>query len=59
MSFGYSNAIFDSLISYAKIVMGRYADRVPLWNAFNGPQIGCSNSAAVNNVLEAHARVYH
>ncbi|KAK4506282.1 hypothetical protein PRZ48_000012 [Zasmidium cellare] len=60
ISFGYSNETFvESFVNYAQIVMARYADRVPLWNTFNEPQIGCSDGVAVKNVLEAHARVYH
>ncbi|KAF2171574.1 glycoside hydrolase family 1 protein [Zasmidium cellare ATCC 36951] len=60
ISFGYSNETFvDSFVNYAQIVMARYGDRVPLWNTYNEPQIGCSDGVAVNNVLVAHARVYH
>ncbi|KIX06488.1 uncharacterized protein Z518_04464 [Rhinocladiella mackenziei CBS 650.93] len=57
---GYQNETFiDAYVNYAQIVMTHYADRVPVWFTFNEPLLYCDNGASVNNVLKAHAQVYH
>lgn len=57
---GYQNETFtDGFVNYAKIVMTHYADRVPVWFTFNEPFIYADNGLSVNNVIKAHAQVYH
>ncbi|CAN8105903.1 unnamed protein product [Discula destructiva] len=45
---------------YAKIVMARYADRVPMWITFNELNVGFPYTySAFTNILLQHADVYH
>ncbi|KAI0189867.1 glycoside hydrolase [Astrocystis sublimbata] len=57
---GYQNETFvDAFVNYAQIVLTHYADRVPMWVTFNEPYIYAFNFAGANNVVHAHAQVYH
>lgn len=57
---GYQNETFvDAFVNYAKIVLAHYADRVPIWVTFNEPFLYSFNFAGANNVIHAHAEVYH
>ncbi|KAI0864273.1 glycoside hydrolase [Xylaria cubensis] len=57
---GYQNETFvDAFVNYAKIVLAHYADRVPIWVTFNEPFLYSFNFAGANNVVNAHAQVYH
>ncbi|KAI1749539.1 glycoside hydrolase [Xylaria castorea] len=57
---GYQNETFvDAFANYAKIVLTHYADRVPIWFTFNEPILFSFNFAGANNVVNAHAQVYH
>ena len=57
---GYQNETFvDAFVNYAKIAMTHYADRVPIWFTFNEPLLYSDNGQSVNNVIKAHAQVYH
>ncbi|KAE8139825.1 glycoside hydrolase superfamily [Aspergillus pseudotamarii] len=57
---GYQNETFvDAFVNYAKIVLTHYADRVPIWVTFNEPFLYSFNFAGANNVVHAHAQVYH
>ena len=56
----YQNETFvDAFVNYAKIVMTHYSDRVPLWFTFNEPLLYSYNGVSINNVIKAHAQVYH
>ncbi|KAF7592411.1 hypothetical protein BBP40_000259 [Aspergillus hancockii] len=52
----------EHFLYYAKIVMTRYADRVPYWVTFNEPNIGVGTTFKkyqdLTSVLIAHADVY-
>ncbi|KAI0909422.1 glycoside hydrolase [Ustulina deusta] len=57
---GYQNETFvDAFVNYAKIVLAHYADRVPIWVTFNEPFLFSFNFAGADNVVHAHAQVYH
>ena len=57
---GYNNQTFqDAFVHYAKVVMTHYADRVPVWFTFNEPLLYSVDARAIDNVVRAHARVYH
>ncbi|KAF5679124.1 beta-glucosidase [Fusarium denticulatum] len=57
---GYQNETFqDAFVHYAKVAMAHYADRVPVWFTFNEPLLYSYNALSINNVVKAHARVYH
>ncbi|KAE8387822.1 glycoside hydrolase superfamily [Aspergillus alliaceus] len=57
---GYQNETFvDAFVNYAKIVLTHYADRVPIWVTFNEPYLYSFNFTGANNVVHAHAQVYH
>ncbi|KAL5356326.1 glycoside hydrolase superfamily [Aspergillus floccosus] len=57
---GYQNETFvDAFVNYAKIVLSHYADRVPIWVTFNEPLLYSFNFAGAQNVINAHAQVYH
>ncbi|KAA8647326.1 glycoside hydrolase family 1 protein [Aspergillus tanneri] len=57
---GYQNETFvDAFVNYAKIVLTHYADRVPIWVTFNEPYLFSYNFAGADNVVHAHAQVYH
>ncbi|KAL1850540.1 hypothetical protein Plec18170_006825 [Paecilomyces lecythidis] len=57
---GYQNETFvDAYVNYAKIVLSHFADRVPIWITFNEPLLYSFNFAGANNVVHAHAQVYH
>lgn len=57
---GYQNETFiDAFVNYAQIVMTHYADRVPVWFTFNEPLLYSNNGISINNVIKAHAQVYH
>src|SRR5699024_4296221 len=56
----YHNETFvDSFVNYAKVVLTHYADRVPVWFTFNEPFLYSFNFTGANNVVHAHAQVYH
>lgn len=57
---GYQNETFvDAFVNYARIVLAHYADRVPIWVTFNEPWLYSFNFAGADNVVHAHAEVYH
>ncbi|KFY10959.1 hypothetical protein V491_07403 [Pseudogymnoascus sp. VKM F-3775] len=57
---GYQNETFtDAFVNYGKILLTHYADRVPIWFTFNEPLLYCDNGKSVNNVVKAHAQLYH
>ncbi|OBT57017.1 hypothetical protein VE04_03125 [Pseudogymnoascus sp. 24MN13] len=57
---GYQNETFtDAFVNYGKILLTNYADRVPIWFTFNEPLLYCDNGKSVNNVIKAHAQLYH
>ncbi|VUC35905.1 unnamed protein product [Clonostachys rosea] len=57
---GYQNETFqDAFVNYAKIVMTHYSDRVATWFTFNEPLLYADNGKSIDNVIKAHARVYH
>lgn len=51
----------EHFLYYAKQVMARFADRVPIWITFNEPNLVgyFFNYSALPNILLAHADVYH
>ncbi|KAH8801374.1 beta-glucosidase [Xylogone sp. PMI_703] len=54
---GYSNEKFvDAFLYYAKIVLTRYADRVPYWVTINEPNVSFGPYRAHRNILLAHAK---
>ncbi|PLB49930.1 glycoside hydrolase [Aspergillus steynii IBT 23096] len=57
---GYYNETFvDAYVNYAKIVLSHFADRVPIWITFTEPYLYSFNFEGANNVVHAHAQVYH
>ena len=57
---GYQNKTFeDAFVSYGKIVMAHFADRVPIWVTYNEPQIGSVGGQSVNTIVRSHARLHH
>ncbi|KAH3147463.1 hypothetical protein LV164_005586 [Aspergillus fumigatus] len=57
---GYHNEAFvDAFVNYAKIVLTHFADRVPIWVTFNEPLLYSFNFKGADNVVRAHAQVYH
>ena len=57
---GYQNETFqDAFVNYGKVVLTHFADRVPIWFTFNEPFLCSYNGLSVNNVIKAHARLYH
>ena len=53
-----STAFPDAFLYFAKQVMTRFADRVPIWVTLNEPNINFNNYADNHNILMAHAKVY-
>lgn len=57
---GYQNETFvDAFVNYGKILLAHYADRVPIWVTFNEPLLYSFSFQGVDNVIHAHAQVYH
>ncbi|OJJ31947.1 hypothetical protein ASPWEDRAFT_161048 [Aspergillus wentii DTO 134E9] len=57
---GYQNETFvDAFVNYAQILLTHYGDRVPIWVTFNEPLLYSYNFQGVDNVVHAHAQVYH
>lgn len=57
---GYQNETFvGAFVNYAKIVMTQFASSVPVWFTFNEPLLYSYGGLSVNNVIKAHAQVYH
>lgn len=57
---GYQNETFvDAFVNYGKVLLTHFADRVPIWNTFNEPLLYSFNFQGVDNVVHAHAQVYH
>ncbi|KAL4802078.1 glycoside hydrolase superfamily [Aspergillus unguis] len=57
---GYHNETFvDAFVNYGKILFTHFADRVPFWITFNEPIIFTYDFAGLNNVVHAHAQLYH
>ncbi|MCJ1245841.1 hypothetical protein MMC30_003045 [Trapelia coarctata] len=48
----------EAFLYYAKQVMTRYADRIPIWVTLNEPNINFGNHADNHNILMGHAMVY-
>ena len=63
--FGYHHAGWDNstwpkaYVSYGKLVMSLYADRVPLWVTINEPMLYAANAKGVDNVVRSHAELYN
>lgn len=57
-----AESLVDHFLYYAKEVMTRYSDRVPIWVTFNEPNIGLGFAFrtynALTNILIAHSAVY-
>jgi beta-glucosidase/6-phospho-beta-glucosidase/beta-galactosidase len=49
----------DAFLYYAQQVMTRFADRVPIWVTLNEPNLFFNNYLDNDNILVAHAKVYH
>ncbi|KAJ5103606.1 CAZyme family GH1, partial [Penicillium argentinense] len=57
---GYQNETFvDAFVNYGKVLLTNFADRVPIWITFNEPLLYAFNFQGVDNVVHAHAHVYH
>ncbi|CAL5871384.1 uncharacterized protein PFLUO_LOCUS5634 [Penicillium psychrofluorescens] len=57
---GTANTTFvDSFVNYARILMGHYGDRVPIWITVNEPFYESGNLDGAYNMLEANAQIYH
>ena len=57
---GYQNETFvDAFVNYGKVLLSHFADRVPIWVTFNEPILYSFNFQGVDNVIHAHAQVYH
>lgn len=54
-----SSSFPDAFLYYAKQVMTRFADRVPVWVTLNEPNINFNNYIDNGNILMGHAMVYH
>ncbi|KAJ5771579.1 hypothetical protein N7520_002108 [Penicillium odoratum] len=53
---------FDSpliFVNYGKVLLTHFSDRVPIWVTFNEPLLYAFNFQGVDNVVHAHAQVYH
>lgn len=48
----------DAFVTYGKILLANFADRVPIWITFNEPLLYAFNFQGVNNVIHAHSQVY-
>lgn len=55
------DTFIDAFMYYAKLVVTRYANRIPIWITFNEPNIliGTQNYNAFTTFLLAHAQFYH
>ncbi|KAJ5118228.1 Alpha/Beta hydrolase protein [Penicillium atrosanguineum] len=57
---GYQNSTFvDAFVNYGKILLAHYAEKVPIWITFNEPLLYAFNFQGVDNVVHAHAEMYH
>jgi beta-glucosidase/6-phospho-beta-glucosidase/beta-galactosidase len=46
-------------VNYGKVLLTHFSDRVPIWVTFNEPLLYAFNFQGVDNVVHAHAQVYH
>ncbi|KAB8217085.1 beta-glucosidase [Aspergillus novoparasiticus] len=57
------DSMIEDFIYFAQVVMAHFADRVPIWQTFNEPNIGFLYSfreyQTINRITLAHAEVYH
>ncbi|KAL4802025.1 glycoside hydrolase superfamily [Aspergillus unguis] len=49
----------DAFVNYGKILFTHFGDRVPVWFTFNEPLAWSWNFTGINNVVKAHAQLYH
>jgi beta-glucosidase/6-phospho-beta-glucosidase/beta-galactosidase len=49
----------DAFVNYGKILLAHYAEKVPIWVTFNEPLLYAFNFQGVDNVVHAHAQMYH
>ncbi|KAL2785383.1 glycoside hydrolase superfamily [Aspergillus keveii] len=62
---GYNNGGYwhpefvESFVNYGKILFTHFADRVPVWTTFNEPLLYAFNFTGIDNVVKAHAELYH
>nr|ATQ35962.1 beta-glucosidase [Talaromyces piceae] len=62
---GYNNGGYwhpefkDAFVNYGKILFTHFADRVPFWVTFNEPLLYAFNFTGIDNVVHAHAELYH
>jgi beta-glucosidase/6-phospho-beta-glucosidase/beta-galactosidase len=62
---GYNNGGYwhpefvESFVNYGKILLTHFADRVPVWTTFNEPLLYAFNFTGIDNVVRAHAELYH
>lgn len=57
---GYQNETFvNAFVNYGKVLLTHFADRVPIWVTFNEPLLYSFNFDGINNVVHAHAELYH
>ncbi|RDW87981.1 glycoside hydrolase family 1 protein [Coleophoma cylindrospora] len=63
--FGYHRAGWDNVtwpdafLSYGKLVMSLYGDRVPIWITINEPMLYAANAKGLEHVVRGHAALYH
>ncbi|KAJ0418838.1 glycoside hydrolase superfamily [Aspergillus carlsbadensis] len=62
---GYNNGGYwhhefvESFVNYGKILFTHFADRVPVWTTINEPLLYAFNFTGIDNVVKAHAELYH
>ncbi|KAM4064101.1 glycosyl hydrolase family 1 protein [Hirsutella rhossiliensis] len=57
---GFWNEHFvESFVNYGKILLAHFADRVPMWVTVNELMINTFNFTGFDNVVHAHAQLYH
>ncbi|KAL4782335.1 glycoside hydrolase superfamily [Aspergillus varians] len=57
---GYLHPEFvEAFVNYGKILFTHFADRVPVWTTFNEPLMGTFNFTGLQNIVKAHAQLYH
>lgn len=55
----YHPEFIESFVNYGKILYTHFADRVPIWVTINEPLLYAFNFTGIDNVVKAHAQLYH